>query len=233
MTPLHVFQELGSASLKDLAVAALKDSFFAGTLKPGDAIVERKLARQMNVGSPTVREALIVLQEQGFLRRVANTATYVTKFRTDEVRDLYALRVEWEILAFQWAKPRVTPIDLDRLDAMVDRLVEAGESGNRRRFLEADVEFHDSCWQLSGNKFLTENLRRLMMPLFTFVVLASGAPLTASMAREHYALVNALRNLNEPEFSVQVRRSLTGFAFRWISTMASQETLASDPTAAR
>src|SRR5262249_428207 len=62
----------------------------------------------------------------------------------------------------------------------------------------------------------------MLMPLFTFVVLGGGAPLTAWMARGHYAIVTALRNLDELEFSAQVPRSLTTFAFRWISLMSAQ-----------
>ena len=40
-----------------------------------------------------------------------------------------------------------------------------------------------------------------MAPLFAFAVLASGKPLTAAMAREHYALVNAL---GEPGLATEI-----------------------------
>ena len=56
-----------------------------------------------------------------------------------------------------------------------------------------------------------------MAPLFAYVVMASGAPLTASMGREHYALINALKNLKEPEFTAAVRKIFAGFAGRWTS----------------
>lgn len=211
------FKQIEVSSLRDKIIAALKDAFFSQQLRPGDLIVERKLAQQMNVGSPAIREALITLQEQGFVRRVPNVGTYVTKFSAEEVRQLYTLRVELETLAFQWAKPRVTESDLLELEKQVDRLLEAGERGDPRDFIERDQEFHRRCWTLSGNPFLAATLERLMIPVFVFVPLASGARLTAFMAREHYNLVNALRNLQEPAFSTVVRKTITGFAFRWIS----------------
>jgi len=40
--------------------------------------------------------------------------------------------------------------------------------------------------------------------------------MTAVMGREHYALVEALRSLEEPEFTQVVRKTLMGFALRWI-----------------
>jgi len=217
-----VFAELEPVSLAEGVVTALKDAFFSGMLKPGAAIVERQIAKQMNVGTPAVREALISLKHDGFVQRIKNKGTFVTAFDVDEVRQLYALRVELETLALQWARPLVTKSDLDRLKSLVDRLTEAGQRGNRREFLEYDFEFHRYCWKLSGNSFLAETLERLMAPLFTFVVLASAHPLTAAMAREHYAIVEALRSAEEPEFSAIVRKTFTGFSFRWISSAASR-----------
>src|ERR1700686_1622802 len=215
-----VFPQLEPVSLAEGVVAALKDAFFSGMLKPGAVIVERQIAKQMNVGTPVVREALISLKHEGFVRRVKNKGTFITAFDVDEVRQLYTLRVELETLALQWARPLVTKSDVDQLKTLVDRLVEAGQRENRREFLECDIEFHRYCWKLSGNAFLAETLERLMAPLFAFVVLASGHPMTASMGREHYALVEALRSMEEPEFSNLVRKTHTGFALRWIGSAA-------------
>ena len=61
-----IFQEIEAITLTERVIAALKDAFFSGKLKPGDAIVERQIAREMNVGTPVVREALISLKHEGF-----------------------------------------------------------------------------------------------------------------------------------------------------------------------
>jgi DNA-binding GntR family transcriptional regulator len=207
-----VFPQLEPVSLAEGVVTALKDAFFSGKLKPGAAIVERQIAKQMNVGTPAVREALISLKHEGFVRRIKNKGTFITAFDADEVRQLYTLRVELETLALQWARLLANKAEVDHLEGLVDRLVEAGQHEDRRQFLECDFEFHRSCWKLSGNTFLAETLERLMTPLFTFVVLASTHPLTAAMGREHYALVEALRSMEEPEFSATVRKAFAGFA---------------------
>src|SRR5579862_2268150 len=169
---MPTFAEIEPLSLSDRVINALKDAFFAGELKPGDAVVERELARQMKVGTPVVREALIALQGQGFVRRVTNTGTYVTKFDAEEVHQLCTLRIEFETMALQWARTRATAADIDVLNSLVDSIVEAAKQGNRKLFMERDIEFHRSCWKLSGNRFLAETLDRLMAPLFAFVVVA-------------------------------------------------------------
>jgi DNA-binding GntR family transcriptional regulator len=215
-----VFGQIETVSLTQRVISALKEAFFTGKLRPGDPIIERQLAREMNVGTPVVREALISLKHEGFVRRVNNKGSYVTRFEAEEVRQLYTLRVELETLALQWARPRATPADLDELTNLADRLVEAGNRGSRAEFLRRDFEFHRYYWKLSGNTFLADQLERLMAPLFAFVVLASDMPMTAAMGREHYVLVDALRSMREPEFTEAVRRALTGFAMRWVGATA-------------
>lgn len=213
-----VFESIEAVSLTDRVTAALKQAFFSGALKPGDAIIERQIAREMNVGTPVVREALISLKHEGFVSRVNNKGTFVTRFNSDEVRDLYTLRIELETLALQWARSRVTEEDLDDLKTRVDRLVEAGQRGDRRDFLERDLDLHRRLWKLSGNPFLAETLERWMAPLFAFVVLQGSKPLTASMGREHYTLIELLRAVPEPEFSAMARKTITTFALRWITS---------------
>ena len=137
------------------------------------------------------------------------------------MRQLYTLRIELEALAFEWARSRVSATDLAELKALVDELVQAGESGARREFLERDLTFHKRCWELSGNIYLVETLERLLAPLFAFAVLAIAADYRGH-GDEHYALINALENLQPPEFENVIRKSLTGFALRWISAISSR-----------
>jgi DNA-binding GntR family transcriptional regulator len=214
-----IFDQIDTVTLTARVIEALKEAFFSGKFKPGDAIVERQLAREMNVGTPVVREALISLKHEGFVRRVTNKGSYVTKFEADEVEQLYALRIELETLALQWARPRVTPEDLQELTNLADRLVDAGKRHDRAEFLRLDFEFHRFYWKLSGNPFLADVLERLMAPLFAFVVLGSGVPLTEAMGRDHYVLVDALRSMREPEFTDVVRKTLTKFALRWVGSV--------------
>lgn len=214
------FAEISTESLRDKVIASLKDAFFSGDLKPGDAIVERQLARQMNIGSPAIREALITLQEQGFVQRIANTATYVTKFSVDEVRQLYQLRIEFELLALRWAKLCVKEDDLLSLEQIVESMIDAAKQRKAREFFEHDLEFHRLCWRLSGNKFLERSLENLVPPLFAFILNASAETVQESIAVKHLQIVAALRNIFEPEFSNIIREALSTFALEGITSIA-------------
>jgi DNA-binding GntR family transcriptional regulator len=213
------FPEIAAESLRDKVIASLKDAFFSGELKPGDVIVERHLAQQMKIGSPAVREALITLQEQGFVNRVANTGTYVNSFTVEEVRELYQLRIEFELLAFKWAKLRVTEESLSNLEGFVGAMIEAAKVKNTRKFFEHDLEFHRYCWRLSGNRFLERSLENLVPPLFAFVLNASDDTVHELVARQHLQIISALKSAYEPDFSAIIREALTTFALEGVSSM--------------
>jgi len=213
------FTQILSESLPSKVTRALKEAFFAGTLRAGDVIVERRLAKEMGVGTPAIREALVTLEEQGFIRRVANTGTYVNKFNPEEVEQMFLVRTEFEVLAFQWAKRRVDGRQLGALESLVEKMEAAAAQKNTRQFYEYDLEFHRRCWALCGNKYLCRALEAILAPLFACVLNESRDAVQVPIAREHYNLINALRRLEEPEFTAAVRRSLTVFALRGMKSI--------------
>lgn len=216
----ETFSEIPVESLCDKVMASMKDAFFSGLLKPGDAIVERQIAQQMGVGSPAVREALITLQQQGFVRRVANTATYVNSFSVDEVRQLYQLRIELEVLAFRWAKPMVKNEDFAVLEGFVEAMAAAAKDKDSREFFEHDLEFHRHCWKLSGNKYLEQSLENLVPALFAFVLNASSESVQEVVAKQHLQIIGALKSAYDPELSSIIRESLNSFAMQAVSSIA-------------
>ena len=74
----------------------------AGNLKPGERIVESRLAKELGVGQPTIREALVALESVGLVTRVAPAqalkATAMGGNRDDFLRlDLELHRLAWRL----------------------------------------------------------------------------------------------------------------------------------------
>ena len=49
-------------------------------------------------------------------------------------------------------------------------------------------------------------------------------PELQAMCEEHYEIVRALRSLKDPAFSRSIRRTLNGFASRWLTRMSATKT---------
>jgi DNA-binding GntR family transcriptional regulator len=99
---------LARVALKDRVAELIKDAILAGRLGSGDRIVELALAKQLRLGTTAVREGLFDLESQGFVSRVANRGTFVTKLSLQDAEEILQVRRELEALAVERAQERRT-----------------------------------------------------------------------------------------------------------------------------
>ena len=193
MKPLG-FGRVAVVSKKDQVTKALRDAIVSGRMQPGDAIVESRVARQLGVGQPLVREALLDLEHSGFVQRVPYRGTSVTKLGPEEIDQIQHMRVELEALAVEWARGRATAADLAELRGLVAQMDKSARDSDLAGFNDCDLALHRKIWELSGNKFLADALERAVVPLLTFFYLSSGriSELHIRSVEEHAALVEAI-----------------------------------------
>jgi DNA-binding GntR family transcriptional regulator len=189
-----VFSRIAPLSKKDRVVAALREAIVSGRMKPGDPIVESRVARELGVGQPLVREALLDLEHHGFVQRVPYRGTSVTKLGPQEIEQIQRMRVEMESLAVEWARTRIKDEDVRELRSLVEGMREAARRKDLARFNDYDLALHRRLWQLCGNKYLQDALERAVVPLLTFFYLSSRGieELHVKSVEHHAALVEAL-----------------------------------------
>ena len=189
-----VFSQIAPYSKKDRALGALREAIVSGKLEPGDPIVESRVARELGVGQPLIREALLDLEHQGFVQRVPHRGTSVTKLGPGEIEQIQRLRMELESLAVEWARGRLTQQDATELRELVRGMRQATLEADLSKFNDFDLALHRRIWQLSGNKYLQDALERAVVPLLTFFYLRSGkiGELHVKSVDHHMALVDAL-----------------------------------------
>src|ERR1022692_3181409 len=78
--------------LSDEIASTMRNLILSGELKPGDRIVESRVAKQLGVGQPTVREALVELEHQGLVCRKPNRGCLVTTLTRAEIADILRIR---------------------------------------------------------------------------------------------------------------------------------------------
>jgi len=161
-------------SKRDQVVKAMKAAILSGTIEPGASIVESKIAQQLGAGVPLIREALIELEHQGFVQRTPYKGTTVTKLSPADVRSIFALRVELEAIAIEWAKANTTEADLDYLKREMQKMETGAHDLDLPLFYESDLAFHRKIWSLSGNPYLVDMLERLIVPLFAFFLMKTS-----------------------------------------------------------
>ncbi len=174
----------------------LRNAILAGALKPGDHLVEQKLAARFHIGQPTVREALKELELQGFVRKTSQKHTQVTRLTQDDFRSILEVRLALESLAMERAARNLTEEALKRLERCVDSMASAAARQDLVTFHENDLMFHRRIWDLTGNEYLGVALERVAVGLFAFVLVQrsrrDGDEFRAS-ANQHKQILEGLR----------------------------------------
>jgi DNA-binding GntR family transcriptional regulator len=163
-------QQLGRrAPLADQIAESIRNMIVAGDLKPGDRIVESRIARDIGVGQPTVREALVALEHQGLVVRKANQGCVVTSLTRAEICQLIRIRAELETLAVELAVETASDAEIGKLRTITDSMKVAANERDPQRFFELDIRFHQALWKLSNNTFLPRLLEQTLAPLLAFL----------------------------------------------------------------
>ena len=102
----------------DQIAGSIRGMIVAGDLKPGDRVVESRIARQIGVGQPTVRESLVALEHQRLVVRKANQGCIVTVLTHAEIAQLPRVRDRLEGMAIELAMEIA-------LDCEIQKLVDA------------------------------------------------------------------------------------------------------------
>jgi len=145
-------------AVRERVLASLRQEIIAGSLRPGDRLVERELADRFGVSRVPVREAIRALVAEGFVHFETPRRTVVRRLTPNDVRELFELREALEVYAAGLAAERVTPEDLARMAELLDRAATATEAGDAELITDINSLLHDRIVAMAGNTLLTEAL---------------------------------------------------------------------------
>ena len=171
ISPAQGLRRLRSRSIPEEAAQLLRDAIIAGQLKPGERLVEQKLAASLGIGQPTLREALKELEYQGFVRKSPKKGTYVTQLTKEDFRQILEVRMTLEVLAIEHAARNMSKEVAQELEEIVRGMESAAQKFDLSAFHKGDLAFHRKVWDLAGNPYLELALERVAFGLFAFVLL--------------------------------------------------------------
>ncbi len=217
--PEEVFEDtdLFPVSVRDKAYDVIKRAIVRGTLSPGQRLVEVRIAETLNVSRTPLREAILRLEAEGFVERLASGGVRVKALSAAEIRELYAVRSVLEGLAAREAAERLTDEQIDRLTGLIRQLKNAdGSAPDVARIAALGEEFHRIILEASGNQTCTELLRLLRDHINRYRHLTIAIPgRHRAAAKEHETLFAVLRQ-RDPEQSERAMRTHVLEAGEWM-----------------
>lgn len=210
------FARIEKPTLRGRIAARIRSAILGGKLQPGSKIVERQLAKQFATSLTAVREALILLEAEGFVTKKPNTATYVTQLTLADTEQLFDVRRVLERRAVELAAHNCTAADAAELDDAYLAMLDAARAKQDGGFVRADLRLHEKIWGIARNEYLEAALRRINFPLFAFVMIRlvtkrSALDLTHD-AQSHTALLDAIKS-NQPD---RARREFDSSVHDWL-----------------
>src|SRR6201996_1600927 len=201
--------------VKSALANRLRDEISSGALLPGVRIIEGTWGRKLGVAQGSIREAINLLAQEGFVTKVAGRSARVVYLHEQDVLHLYELRGAVEGLAARLAAARRA--DAGKLQETVDEMRRASKKNRTADLVDADRDFHLELCRLSGNPHLVEHASRVLLPFFSFArirVIASGQD-TSAWDRDleaHQRIADLVRD-GEGEIAEQyIRRAMARFA---------------------
>ncbi len=151
-------------ALREQVLAELRRRIVDGDYAQGERLTETRLADDFGVSRNPVREALRVVEAEGFVQILPRRGAVVATLDETAVRDLFAVREQLETLAAGLAAERATPKDVARLRRLLDDASAATDGKDFDRVAELNSAFHRAVIEVSGNRWLLVDLGRDVPP---------------------------------------------------------------------
>ena len=196
-------------TLADRAYQGLRRKLATGELRAGQRIVNRTVAKELNVSQTPLREAVNRLASEGIVEYVPGAGAYVRVLGLQELLQLYDLREHLEPFAAALAAKHVTDAELLEMQSICDdwrRIARAIRDGGRAgataaemaRWNDDEERFHTLLLGASRNRWLIAIARNLRLLAVAFAVQREhpqllGLHAAAVTWREHVRILRALR----------------------------------------
>jgi DNA-binding GntR family transcriptional regulator len=120
----------------------IRDDIIAGRLAPGAYLSSAQIAKDYGVSRTPLREAVRMLQEEGFVTQESNHRPRVTTWSADDLESLFVQRILLNALCTSMTVPLLSEDDIAEIDRAMAALDEAEADNDHDRWREADVAFH-------------------------------------------------------------------------------------------
>lgn len=180
-------------SLRDQVLAELRRRIIDAEYRPGERLTEDRLAEDFGVSRNPVREALRVVEAEGFVVLQPRRGAVVADPDERLMRDMFAARAVLEPLAARIAAERASEEQLHGLRRLLDRAREATEADDLATVAELNTELHGAVAQMSGNRWLVQFSTSMYRHVHWVFRLGASARAVHSW-QEHVRLVEALES---------------------------------------
>ena len=190
----------GLTSSVDKACQVIREAIRCGQYPGGSWIREVAVAERAEVSRTSVRQALNVLAAEGFVELHPNRGARVMDWSSENLLQVFDLRVMLEAYGCELAASHATEEDLSLLQTEADRFSALVAKKSRRNMVaieESNNRFHRAILEASKNRHLASLLSAVVqVPMVSQTFARYDQAALERSAAHHQEIVHALRSRN-------------------------------------
>lgn len=154
-----------SSSFRSQAYAALKRAITAMDIYSHDGgeirLDERQLSQDLGVSRTPIREAMSLLEQEGFVRTLPRRGVFVVRKTRREIVEMIQVWAALESLAARLIAQHATDEEIASLRKLFLSFESSHPNQHLDEYSDANIAFHQAILRLGGNRLvgvMTENL---------------------------------------------------------------------------
>lgn len=190
-----VHQKTEPISLTERIYRDLRLSIITGKLPGGTRLIESTLAHKMGASRTPIREALQRLSQEKLVYSIPRLGFIVEDMTEADIQDLFATRMEIELLVGRWALPKITEDEIDQLKNNLDKTDTVLKNNQTDKMIDLDIEFHHIIYKATRSKSLYQISKNISDHTLKFRLACIHIPEIANRARDdHRSIYNAFKS---------------------------------------
>ena len=153
-------------SLKDQAYARIKEAI-ANTDIYSDRqplrLDERELMKALGVSRTPVREALSILEQEGFVRTVPRRGIFIVRKSKREMIEMIQMWAALESMAARLATLTASDSEIGRLRHLFDEFQSSPPAEHLDEYSDANIAFHQAIIRLGGSRLIEDATHNLFL----------------------------------------------------------------------
>jgi DNA-binding GntR family transcriptional regulator len=157
---------LNAVSLRDQAYKLLKAAIVDTDIYDPQQelrLDERILTSALGVSRTPVREALSLLEQEGFIRTLPRRGIYIVRKSKREMIEMIQTWAALESMAARLATLRAPDSEISKLRHMFDEFQNSPPSEHLGEYSDANIAFHTAVIALGGSQLIIDTTRNLLM----------------------------------------------------------------------
>ncbi|MBA2938817.1 GntR family transcriptional regulator [Paenibacillus sp. CGMCC 1.16610] len=174
----------------------LKQRITLGVIPPGKKISIRTIAELFGVSTMPVREALRMLQAEGFITFERRSVT-VNELSVEEVKQMFTIRKHLEMLAAEWSLEHITDTDLGVLEDILESM--ANPNMDVTEWRKLNKLFHLRFYECSKSSHVLELIKNVWDKVEPYMTIYSSSVDDFQEAHiQHREILDLIQQRNLP-----------------------------------